>query len=53
MYRENLEEAKKLEEEIIKNTYRTLMSRGLQGCYIYCCDDHLQEHMKKRISALK
>lgn len=23
---------------IIKNTYRTLMTRGLKGCYVYCTD---------------
>ena len=25
-------------ESIIKNTYRTLMTRGQKGCYIYCTD---------------
>ncbi len=32
------ERAKKLSSEIIKNTYRTLMTRGQKGCYIYCTD---------------
>lgn len=35
--------------EIIKNTYRTLMTRGMKGCYIYCVDQKLQEYIKKRI----
>ena len=30
---------------IIKNTYKVLMSRGMKGCYVYCCDKGLQEHI--------
>lgn len=37
---------KKRAEEIIKNTYRTLMTRGMKGCYIYCCDAALQAYFK-------
>jgi len=29
---------------IIKNTYRTLMTRGQKGCYIYCVDPETQEY---------
>jgi DUF2075 family protein len=25
-------------KNIIKNTYRTLMTRGMKGCYVYCTD---------------
>jgi DUF2075 family protein len=28
---------------IIKNTYRTLMTRGMKGCYVYCCDEETRE----------
>ena len=42
-------EFKKKADEIIKNTYRTLMTRGMKGCYIYCVDQKLQEYIKKRI----
>ena len=31
-------------DEIIKNTYRTLMTRGMKGCYVYFCDKALAEH---------
>lgn len=31
-------------DEIIKNTYRTLLTRGMKGCYIYCCDKPLAEY---------
>ena len=31
---------------IIKNTYRTLMTRGMKGCYVWCSDANLREHLK-------
>jgi uncharacterized protein len=49
---ENPDKAKKIADELIKNTYRTLMSRGLKGCYIYCVDKKLNEYLKKRIFSL-
>ena len=39
------EEANKIADTIIKNTYRTLMTRGMKGCYIYCTDKKLQEYL--------
>lgn len=33
-------------DAIIKNTYRTLMTRGQKGCYIYCTDEETQEYFK-------
>lgn len=50
MYKENPEKAKKIADEIIRNTYRTLLTRGQKGCYIYCVDKQLSEHLKKRIA---
>ena len=32
---------------LIKNTYKVLLTRGLKGCYIYCEDKALLEHMRK------
>jgi uncharacterized protein len=32
------QQAREVTDEIIKNTYRTLMTRGQKGCYIYCTD---------------
>ena len=49
MYREKPDEALKVADEIIKNTYRTLMTRGMKGCYIYCTDKALSEYLKRRI----
>ena len=34
-------------DEIIRNTYRTLMSRGMKGCYVYFVDPATAEHFKK------
>ncbi|MEP6407865.1 MAG: DNA/RNA helicase domain-containing protein, partial [Marinobacter sp.] len=31
---------------IIKNTYRTLMTRGMKGCYIYSADAETREHFR-------
>ena len=43
------EVANKIADAIIKNTYRTLMTRGMKGCYIYCTDEGMQEYIKKQI----
>lgn len=49
MYKENPEEAMKVADEIIKNTYRTLMTRGMKGCYVYCEDIMLQSYLKVKL----
>lgn len=48
--RENPEKANRIADEIIKNTYRTLMTRGQKGCYIYCTDKKLSDYLKKRLN---
>jgi len=48
--RERPEDAKRIADEIIKNTYRTLLTRGQKGCYVYCTDEALREYLKKRIN---
>jgi DUF2075 family protein len=42
----NREETLKKVDLIIKNTYRTLMTRGMKGCYIYCTDKETQEYFR-------
>ncbi|TKS57407.1 DUF2075 domain-containing protein [Mesohalobacter halotolerans] len=37
---------KPLLKDVIKNTYRTLMTRGMKGCYIYCKDKETSEYFK-------
>lgn len=49
MLKENKEQALELSERIIKNTYRTLMTRGMKGCYIYCTDKETAEYFKSYI----
>ncbi|MDE6882481.1 MAG: DUF2075 domain-containing protein [Lachnospiraceae bacterium] len=49
LYKENPQKADKIAEEIIKNTYRTLMTRGMKGCYVYCVDDNLGKYLKGRV----
>ncbi len=34
---------------IIKNTYRTLMSRGMKGCYIFCTDVETARYFRSRL----
>ena len=41
------EKADQVADEIIKNTYRTLMTRGMKGCYVYCTDAALAQYFKK------
>lgn len=41
--------AQELADRIIKNTYRTLMTRGMKGCYVYCCDAALGEYLRGRL----
>ncbi len=48
LHQENPEKAKQIADEIIRNTYRTLMTRGMKGCYIYCVDKQLQEYFKEK-----
>lgn len=38
-------------DQIIKNTYRTLMTRGLKGCYIYCSDKETEEYFRHQLSS--
>ena len=46
MFQQDFQKAEKLADEIIKNTYRTLLTRGQKGCYIYCEDKLLSEYLK-------
>lgn len=42
-------ETKKMLKEIIKNTYRTLMSRGMKGCFVFVQDLELRNFLHSRI----
>lgn len=50
LYKENPEEALEKADHIIKNTYRTLLTRGQKGCFIYCTDKPLAQYLKARLA---
>lgn len=49
MLKSNEDTARKLADLIVKNTYRTLMTRGMRGCYVYCVDKALAGHLRSRV----
>jgi DUF2075 family protein len=51
-YKRDREETLRVTEQIIKNTYRTLMTRGMKGCYIYCVDPSLKEYFMQRMKKM-
>lgn len=42
-----------LGDRIIRNTYKTLLTRGQKGCFIYCQDSALTEYIKQKILVQK
>ncbi|NUQ82526.1 MAG: DUF2075 domain-containing protein [Bacteroidetes bacterium] len=51
LVKEHGELAKEKIRSIIKNTYRTLMTRGIKGCYVYAVDVETNEYLKKHFRA--
>jgi DUF2075 family protein len=49
LLQQNPEEGKQVLDMIIKNTYRTLMTRGMKGCYIYCVDQETGKYFRDQI----
>ncbi|MBL8859563.1 MAG: DUF2075 domain-containing protein [Planctomycetes bacterium] len=45
------ERARRLADRIVKNTYRTLMTRGMKGCFVYCTDGPLAAHLRSLLRA--
>ncbi|MDO8886182.1 DNA/RNA helicase domain-containing protein [Candidatus Oleimmundimicrobium sp.] len=39
--------------ELVKNTYRVLLSRGMKGCYVYFIDKDTERFFKSRIENLE
>lgn len=52
MMRENPHEAQGLADLVVKNTYRTLMTRGMKGCFVYCTDKPLAEYLRSRVRSI-
>jgi DUF2075 family protein len=36
-------------DQLIRNTYRALLTRGMKGCYIYSTDSETQEYFKSQL----
>jgi DUF2075 family protein len=36
--------------ELIRNTYRTLFSRGMKGCYVYFVDQEVAQYFKNKLN---
>ncbi len=34
-------------DRIVRNTHRTLMTRGMMGCYVYCTDARMSQYLKE------
>jgi DUF2075 family protein len=43
------QEARNRADAIIKNTYRTLMTRGMKGCYVYFTDKETAAYFRDRL----
>lgn len=41
------ESPNELRDRIIKNTYRTLMTRGQKGCYVFCVDRETNDYFRR------
>ena len=39
-------EARRRADEIIRNTYRTLLTRGQRGCFVFCTDPETNEYFR-------
>ena len=48
LLKSNPSEAHDRADRIIRNTYRTLLTRGLKGCYVFCSDPETQEYFRER-----
>lgn len=51
-YKVNPKEVLKKADAIIKNTYRTLLTRGMKGCRVFCADKETREFLRSRIGAM-
>lgn len=39
----------RIADELIRNTYRVLMTRGMKGCYVFCTDPAFGEYLHSRV----
>ncbi|RIL06160.1 MAG: AAA family ATPase [Proteobacteria bacterium] len=48
----NPAEARQVGDRIVKNTYRTLMTRGSKGCFVFCVDPETNAYFKSFVPSL-
>ncbi|MBQ9701928.1 MAG: DUF2075 domain-containing protein [Bacteroidales bacterium] len=53
LYKVSPDAAKKKADELIKNTYRVLLSRGMKGCFVYFCDPGMAEYARSLMTSQK
>lgn len=51
--KEEPEKAMQLADEIIRNTYRTLLTRGQKGCFVYCTNKDLEDYLLERLREIQ
>lgn len=50
LLKSNKKEASERADSIIRNTYRTLMTRGMKGCYVYFTDKEAADFFRSRLA---
>jgi DUF2075 family protein len=51
-FAENPQRASARADVLIRNTYRTLMSRGMNGCYVFSSDPETQNYLKQLVAVI-
>lgn len=49
----NREKYLAMADAVIKNTYKTLMTRGMKGCYVYFTDDETRAHFQTLVNGFE
>ncbi|MEE4277451.1 MAG: DNA/RNA helicase domain-containing protein, partial [Halieaceae bacterium] len=49
MLKEDPDRARALADQVIKNTYRTLMTRGQKGAFVYSVDEETNEYFRRSL----
>jgi len=50
LLKQDSENARQMADMVIKNTYRTLMTRGQKGCYLFCVDAETNEYFRRHLA---
>ncbi len=53
MLKASPDKARKKADEIIKNTYRTLMTRGQKGCFVFSVDPETNQYLRDAVGTMR